>query len=104
MDARHKARRDELGLLRRLAQMLDQLLGRARQLRAQIVSLRLAQGSRILSIVIGIDRAQRRAAASGTTAMPTSAATIWQIASKSRNRARNRSRTPSRAACPAIWI
>jgi hypothetical protein len=46
------------------------------KLRAQIASLRLAQGSRILIIAIGINAAQRFAAASGTTAMPTSAATI----------------------------
>ena len=69
------------------------------KLRAQITSLRLAQASRIRTIAIGIERAQRRAAASGTTAMPTSAATIWQIASKSRSRARKCSRMPSRAAC-----
>ena len=35
-------------------------------------------------------------------ATPTSAATIWQIASKSRKRARKRKRTPSRAACLPI--
>ena len=59
------------------------------KLRAQITSLRLAQASRIRD-----HRDRHRlarsvcAAASGTTAMPTPAATIWQIASKSRNRAR----------------
>ena len=47
-------------------------------------------------------RAQRFAAASGTTATPTSAATIRQIASKSRNRARKCRRMPSRAACREI--
>ena len=72
------------------------------KLREQITSLRLAQLSRIRTIAIGIDRAERLAAASGTTATPTSAATIWQIASKSRKRARNRNRMPSRAACFAI--
>ena len=77
--------------------------GSVLKLRAQITSLRFAQASRIRIIAIGIDCAQRFAAASGTTAMPTSAATIWQIASKSRNRARMRKRTPSRAACLAIW-
>ncbi len=77
--------------------------GSALKLRAQIASFRFAQASRILIITIGIDRAQRLAAASGTTAMPTSAATSWQIASKSLKRARNRRRTPSRAACFAIW-
>jgi hypothetical protein len=35
--------------------------------------------------------------------MPTSAATIRQIALKSRRGARNRNRMPSRAACFAIW-
>ena len=64
--------------------------GNVLKLRAQITSFRFAQLSRIRTIAIGIDCAQRRAAASGTTAMPTSAATIWQIASKSRNRARKR--------------
>ncbi|MGY3498826.1 hypothetical protein ACVW1B_008245 [Bradyrhizobium sp. USDA 4502] len=72
------------------------------KLRAQIVSRRLAQASRILIVVIGIDAAQRRAAVSGITAMPTSAATIWQIASKPRRRARKRSRAPSFAACREI--
>jgi len=38
------------------------------KLRAQIASFRFAQGSLILIIMIGIDHAQRRAAASGTTA------------------------------------
>ena len=89
------------------AQMLHQRCfagrGSALKLRAQITSLRLAQASRIVIIAIGIDRAQRLAAASGTTAMPTPAATIWQIASKSRNRARTCKRMPSRAACLAIW-
>ena len=58
------------------------------KLRAQITSRRLAQGSRIRTTLIGIDRAQRLAAASGITAMPMPAATIWQIASKSFSRAR----------------
>jgi hypothetical protein len=53
--------------------------GSVLKLRAQIASLRFAQGSRILIIMIGMDRAQRLAAASGTTAMPTPAATIWQF-------------------------
>lgn len=50
--------------------------------RTQTASLRSAQGSRILSESIAIDRRQRLAAASGTTAMPTPASTIRQIASK----------------------
>jgi hypothetical protein len=41
------------------------------KLRAQIASFRFAQGSRILIITIGMDRAQRLAAASGTIATPT---------------------------------
>src|ERR1700730_17564005 len=77
--------------------------GSALKLRAQIVSFRLAQESRILIIMIGIERAQRLAAVSGMTATPTSAATIWQIAWKSRIRARNRRRAPNRAACFEIW-
>ena len=76
--------------------------GSALKLRAQITSLRFAQESLIRIIAIGIDCAHRLAAASGTTATPTPAATIWQIASKSRNRARTRKRTPSRAACLPI--
>ena len=68
-------------------------------LRAQITSLRLAQASRRRTMASGMVLAQRRAAASGTRATPTSAATIWQIASKSRRRARKCGRRPSRAAC-----
>src|SRR5690349_2968146 len=108
VDARDKPGHDEFGVgaeqnyaaaARRWSTSSLAGRGSALKLRAQITSLRLAQASRMRTAAIPMVRAQRLAAASGTTATPTSAATIWQIASKSRSRARTCSRMPSRAAC-----
>jgi hypothetical protein len=66
------------------------------KLRAQIASFRFAQGSRILIIMIGINRAERVAAASGITAMPTPAATY--LPHLHNNNCRSQSPLPLRCA------